>query len=104
MGGFTGRVESAKLPRPQAVLDSSISRSSFFVALVLAVCWAGPANFDDENEIYTSFGFRGETRSNREDFCKTFNISRERGGVMVGRQVHITLNLGVDLLSAPKPF
>jgi polyisoprenoid-binding protein YceI len=72
--------------------------------VVLEACWAGPAHFDDEGKIYTSFGFRAETRINREDFGMTFNTEMEHGGFMVGRLVHLTLNLEVDLVGAQKPF
>ena len=72
--------------------------------VVLDACWAGPAHFDDEGKIYTSFGFRAETRINREDFGMTFNAEMEHGGFMAGRLVHLILNLEVDLVGAEKPF
>jgi polyisoprenoid-binding protein YceI len=88
----------------QALVHGDLTLRGVTEPVVLAAQWAGPANFDDEGKIYTSFGFRGETRINREDFGMTFNTEMERGGVMVGRQVHIILNLEVDLVSAPQPF
>ena len=88
----------------QALVHGDLTLRGVTRPVVLAAQWAGPANFDDEGKIYTSFGFRGETRINREDFGMTFNTEMEHGGVMVGRQVHITLNLEVDLASAAKPF
>jgi len=88
----------------QALVHGDLTLRGVTEPVVLAAQWAGPANFDDEGKIYTSFGFRGETRINREDFGITFNTEMERGGVMVGRQVHIILNLEVDLVSAPQPF
>lgn len=66
--------------------------------VTLEVNWAGPAHFDDDGKIYTSFGFRAKTRINREDFGMVFNMEMEHGGFMVGRQVFITLNAEVDLL------
>jgi len=66
--------------------------------VLLDVRWAGPARFDDEGKIYTSFGFRAETRINREDFGMVFNMEMEHGGFMVGKHVYLTLNAEVDLL------
>jgi polyisoprenoid-binding protein YceI len=63
----------------------------------LDVRWAGPARFDDEGKIYTSFGFRAETRINREDFGMVFNTEMEHGGFMVGKHVYLTLNAEADL-------
>jgi polyisoprenoid-binding protein YceI len=65
--------------------------------VVLDVRWAGPAHFDDDGKIYTSFGFRAETKINREDFAMTWNTEMEHGGFMVGRHVYLTLNAEVDL-------
>ncbi len=66
--------------------------------VLLDVRWAGPARFDDEGTIYTSFGFRAETRINREDFGMVFNTEMEHGGFMVGRHVYLTLNAEADLV------
>ncbi len=59
--------------------------------------WSGPAHFDDEGKIYTSFGFRATAKINREDFGMVFNMEMEHGGFMVGRHVFLTLNAEVDL-------
>jgi len=64
----------------------------------LDVRWAGPSHFNDEGKIYTSFGFRGETRINREDFGMMFNAEMEHGGFMVGKHAYLTLNTEVDLV------
>ena len=66
--------------------------------VILEACWAGPAHFNDEGKIYTSYGFRSETMINREDFGMTFNAEMEHGGFMAGRLVHLILNLEVDLV------
>ena len=66
--------------------------------VLLDVRWAGPAHFDDEGKIYTSFGFRGEARINREDFGMVFNMEMEHGGFMAGKHAYLTLNAEVDLL------
>ena len=96
------RVEPDGLDR--ALVHGDLTMCGFTRPVVLEACWAGPAHFDDEGKIYTSFGFRAETRINREDFGMTFNAEMEHGGFMVGRQVHLTLNLEVDLVGAQKPF
>jgi polyisoprenoid-binding protein YceI len=66
--------------------------------VMLDVRWAGPARFDDEGKIYTSFGFRAETKINREDFGMDWNMGMEHGGFMVGKHVYITLNSEADLV------
>jgi polyisoprenoid-binding protein YceI len=66
--------------------------------VVLDVRWAGPAHFKDEGTIYTSFGFRAETKINREDYGMVFNTEMENGGFMVGKHVYLTLNCEVDLV------
>jgi polyisoprenoid-binding protein YceI len=68
--------------------------------VVLDVRWAGPARFDDEGKIYTTFGFRAETRINREDFGMAWNTEMEYGGVMVGKHIYITLDAEADLVAA----
>jgi polyisoprenoid-binding protein YceI len=64
----------------------------------LEVRWTGPARFDDEGKLYTSFGFRAETVINREDFGIRFNTAMGNGGFMVGKHVYLTLNVEADLL------
>lgn len=65
--------------------------------VLLDVRWAGPSHLEDQGKIYTSFGFRAETKLNREDFGMGFNIEMEHGGAGVSRQVYLTLNAEVDL-------
>jgi polyisoprenoid-binding protein YceI len=68
--------------------------------VVLDARWSGPAHFNDEGTLYTSFGFRAETRINREDFGMVWNTGMEHGGVMVGKHVYIRLNVEADLAGA----
>lgn len=82
----------------QALVHGDLTLRGVTLPVVLAVRWAGPARFNDEGKIYISFGFRGETRINREDFGMTFNAEMEHGGFMVGRLVQLILNLEVDLV------
>ena len=65
--------------------------------VVLDAVWSGPAQFNDEGTLYTSFGFRGKTMINREDFGMVWNTAMEHGGVMVGRHVYIRVDSEVDL-------
>ncbi len=67
--------------------------------VVLDVRWAGPAHFNDEGTIYTTFGFRAETRVNREDFGMVWNAEMEHGGFMVGKHVYLTLHAEADLVA-----
>lgn len=64
---------------------------------VLDVRWSGPAHFNDEGTLFTSFGFRAETMINREDFGMVWNTEMEHGGVMVGKHVYIRLDVETDL-------
>jgi polyisoprenoid-binding protein YceI len=68
--------------------------------VVLDARWSGPAYFNDEGTVYTSFGFRAEAMINREDFGMVWNTAMERGGVMVGRHAYIRLNVEADLAEA----
>lgn len=45
----------------------------------------------------TTMGFAATARVNREDFGITWNVQMEKGGVMVGRDVRIALDLEADL-------
>jgi polyisoprenoid-binding protein YceI len=66
-------------------------------SIVLDALWSGPAYFNDEGTLYTSFGFRAETMINREDFGMVWNTEMEHGGVMVGKHVYIRLDVETDL-------
>jgi polyisoprenoid-binding protein YceI len=90
------RVEADGLDR--ALVHGDLTMRGLTRPVLLEVRWAGPAHFDDEGKIYTSFGFKAQTRINREDFGMVFNVEMEHGGFMAGRQVHITLNAEVDLV------
>ena len=89
-------VESGGLD--QALVHGDLTIRGITHPVTLEVRWAGPAHFDDEGKLYTSFGFRATTRINREDFGMVFNLELEHGGFMVGRQVYLTLNAEVDLV------
>ena len=65
--------------------------------VLLDARWSGPARFNDEGTVYTSFGFRGSTRINREDFGMVWNTPMENGGVMVGKHIYIRVDSEVDL-------
>ena len=65
--------------------------------IVLDARWSGPAHFNDDGTLYTSFGFRAETMINREDFGMVWNTEMEHGGVMVGRHVYIRLDVETDM-------
>jgi len=66
--------------------------------VVLDVHWSGPAHFDDEGTLYTTFGFRAQARINREDFGMAWNAEMEHGGFMVGKHVYLTLDVEADLV------
>ena len=89
------RVEPVALD--QAWVHGDLTIRGVTRPVVLDVRWSGPAQFNDEGTLYTSFGFRGTTMINREDFGMVWNTAMEQGGVMVGRQVYIQVDSEVDL-------
>jgi polyisoprenoid-binding protein YceI len=82
----------------QAWVHGNLSLHGLQRPVRLDVRWTGPAHFDDEDKLYTSFGFRAETVINREDFGIVFNVPMENGGFMVGKHVYLTLNVEADLV------
>ena len=66
--------------------------------VLLDARWSGPAHFNDEGTLYTSFGFRAQTMINREDFNMVWNTEMEHGGVMVGRHIYIKVDSEADLV------
>jgi polyisoprenoid-binding protein YceI len=92
----SNRVEAAGLDH--AWVHGNLTLRGITAPVRLNVRWAGPARFNDEGKIYTSFGFRAETTINREDFGMVFNTEMEHGGFMVGKHVYLTLNAEVDLV------
>ncbi len=93
----SARVEPAGLDH--AWVHGDLTLRGVTRPVLLDVRWTGPARFDDDGRIYTSFGFRGETRINREDFGMVWNTEMEHGGFMVGKHVYITLNAEADLVA-----
>jgi polyisoprenoid-binding protein YceI len=89
------RVEQAGLDH--AWVQGELTVHGVTRPVMLDVHWAGPARFDDEGTIYTSYGFLATAHINREDFGMAWNTEMEYGGFMVGKQVYLTLHAEVDL-------
>lgn len=66
--------------------------------VTLEVQWAGPSHFQDDDRMYTTFGFQATTRVNREDFGMLSNMELEHGGFMVGKHAYLMLNAEADLI------
>jgi polyisoprenoid-binding protein YceI len=81
----------------QAWVKGDLTIRGITRSVLLDARWSGPAQFDDEGTVYTSFGFRGTTMINREDFGMAWNTPMEHGGVMVGRHIYISVDSEVDL-------
>jgi polyisoprenoid-binding protein YceI len=64
----------------------------------LDVTFSGPSRFRDDDRLYTTFGFKAETRINREDFGMVKNLDLEDGGFMVGKHAYLTVNCEADLV------
>jgi len=56
---------------------------------------SGPVKspFDDD----TTIGLTGKTTLNREDFGLTWNVPMDNGGLMVGKEVEVSINIEADL-------
>jgi polyisoprenoid-binding protein YceI len=70
-------------------------------SVMFDVTFAGPSRFfdDEENRMYTTFGFRATTCINREDFGLKWNLAIEDSGFMVGKHVDLVLNAEADLIN-----
>jgi polyisoprenoid-binding protein YceI len=90
------RVEPVALD--QAWVHGNLTICGVTRTVMLDAQWSGPAYFNDEGTLYTSFGFRAKTMINREDFNMVWNTKMEHDGVMVGRHVYIRLDSEVDLV------
>ena len=58
----------------------------------------GPVK-DPFEESGKSIGFFASTSLNREEYGMTWNVAMESGGVMVGKEVKITLEVEADLVT-----
>jgi polyisoprenoid-binding protein YceI len=63
----------------------------------LDVRYAGPSHYNNGQRRLTTFGFRATTEINREDFGITTNHEIENGGVLVGKQLFLTLTSEANL-------
>jgi polyisoprenoid-binding protein YceI len=90
------RVEPVALD--QAWVHGDLTIHGLTRPVILDARWSGPARFNDEGTLYTSYGFQGETLINREDFGMVWNTAMENGGVMVGRHIYIRVDAEVDLV------
>jgi polyisoprenoid-binding protein YceI len=91
----SARVEPVALDH--ALIHGDLTVRGVTQPKVLDARWSGPAHFNDEGTLFTSFGFRAETMINREDFGMVWNTEMEHGGVMVGKHVYIRLDVETDL-------
>ncbi len=62
--------------------------------VILEAEFSGPVK-GTEGEL--SIGFSGTTRINREDFGITWNVGLEGGGVVVGKEVQVYIDVEADL-------
>jgi polyisoprenoid-binding protein YceI len=89
------KVEAAGLDR--CLVEGDLTVHGVTLSAVLDVSFAGPSRFQDEDKLYTTYGFRAETRINREDFGMMTNLELESGGFMVGKHAYLTINAEADL-------
>jgi polyisoprenoid-binding protein YceI len=66
--------------------------------VTLDVSFAGPSHFQDDDRLYTTYGFRAEAQINREDFGMFKSLDLENGGFMVGKHAYLTINAEADLI------
>jgi len=65
--------------------------------VTLSVEFFGPVKVPEDFGGETTIGFSAQTRINREDFQVMWNVPLEGGGVMVGHEVEINLDIEADL-------
>lgn len=65
--------------------------------VTLEVHFSGPSQFQDDDRLYTTYGFQAKTLVNREDFGLTTNLPIEKGGFMVGKHAYLVINAEADL-------
>lgn len=94
----SSRVEVVGMNRCKVLGDLTIRDVTRPV--VFDVYFAGPSRFfdDEEDRLYTAYGFQATAGINREDFGMFWNLAIEDGGFMVGRHVDIVFNAEVDLV------
>jgi polyisoprenoid-binding protein YceI len=66
--------------------------------VTLDVTFAGPSHFQDDDRMYTTWGFQARTVINRDDFGMAKTMELENGGFMVGRHAYLTINAEADLV------
>ena len=64
--------------------------------VTLDSAYAGPEKSSDGD---TSIGFAARTGINREDYALMWNVDLASGGVMVGKEVQIFLDIEADLIN-----
>lgn len=64
-------------------------------SITMDVTYFGPVKSPLGGEI--SLGFAAATSINREDFGMTWNVPLDNGGLMVGKDVQITIDVEADL-------
>jgi polyisoprenoid-binding protein YceI len=84
-------------------LDRCLVHGDLFIhgvtqPVTLDVSFAGPSHFQDDDRVYTTYGFRARARINREDFGMMTNMELEHGGCMVGRLAYLTVDAEADLV------
>jgi polyisoprenoid-binding protein YceI len=92
----SGRVECAGMDH--CLVHGDLTVRGVTRPVTLDVRWAGPSHFQDDDRMYTTFGFQATTRVNREDFGMLTNMELEHGGFMVGKHAYLTLNAEADLV------
>ncbi len=83
-------------------LDSCVVRGDLTIhgitrPVTLDVRFSGPSQFQDDDRLYTTYGFRAKTMVNREDFGMMTNMPIGAGGFMVGKHAYLTINAEMDL-------
>jgi polyisoprenoid-binding protein YceI len=65
--------------------------------ITLELTFAGPVKSPEEFGGGIAFGLTGTTRVDREEFGLLWNVPLDDGGVMVGKEIAIDLDLELDL-------
>jgi polyisoprenoid-binding protein YceI len=80
------------------IVEGDLTIKGITRPVILDVRYVGPSGFQDDDRLYTTYGFQATATIDREDFGMTRNLAIENGGFMVGKHARLTLNIEADLV------
>ncbi len=81
----------------EGILHGELTVHGITQTVELAVSFSGPVQSPEDFGGETSIGITARTIVNREDFGMAWNVPLDDGGVMVGNEIQIYLDIEADL-------